>query len=273
MFETGAGGSAPKHVQQFVKEGHLRWDSLGEFLAMTVALEDVAQKTNNPDAKVMADTLSIAVGKVLDSGKSPQRKVMQLDNRGSHFYLAMFWAEALAAQSTSTMLQELGNRNERKHLSSAGVRCIVDWGVEESSEPAAWETNMLRKVETLQRAKEVLGLSAAFMPIKLTSILSPALDTDATEVRLRAMRIRQSGCRIDADVRVATVLLALLVMQVRLQMPLCFFASQGPGGLSTQRSWAEQLEERCGTCCETFRVEGTDARKLDLGFQASATCQ
>jgi len=106
MFETGAGGSAPKHVQQFLQEGHLRWDSLGEFLAMTVSLEDVAQKTNNPDAKVMADTLSFAVGQVLGGGKSPQRKVMQLDNRGSHFYLALFWAEALAAQTTSAMLQE-----------------------------------------------------------------------------------------------------------------------------------------------------------------------
>ncbi|CAJ1356379.1 unnamed protein product [Effrenium voratum] len=106
MFETGAGGSAPKHVQQFVKEGHLRWDSLGEFLAMAVALEDVAQKTSNPDAKVMADTLSTAVGQLLNTGKSPKRKVMELDNRGSHFYLAMFWAEALAAQTESGMLQE-----------------------------------------------------------------------------------------------------------------------------------------------------------------------
>lgn len=106
MFETGAGGSAPKHVQQFMQEGHLRWDSLGEFMAMTVSLEDVALKTNNPDAKVMADTLSTAVGQVLDGGKSPQRKVMQLDNRGSHFYLALFWAEALAKQSSSAMLQE-----------------------------------------------------------------------------------------------------------------------------------------------------------------------
>jgi len=106
MFETGAGGSAPKHVQQFEKEGHLRWDSLGEFLAMSVALEDVSEKTNNPQAKIMADTLSDAVGKLMNSGKSPKRKVMELDNRGSHFYLALFWAEALAAQSESQTLQE-----------------------------------------------------------------------------------------------------------------------------------------------------------------------
>merc|ERR1719506_2799509 len=106
MFETGAGGSAPKHVQQFQKEGHLRWDSLGEFLAMVCALEDVAQKTNNPLAKVMADTLSDAVGKLMNNGKSPKRSVMELDNRGSHFYLALYWAEALGAQTDSEMLQE-----------------------------------------------------------------------------------------------------------------------------------------------------------------------
>jgi len=105
MFETGAGGSAPKHVQQFEKEGHLRWDSLGEFLAMAVSLEDLSSKTANPEAKVMADTLNIAVGRLLDEGKSPKRKVMDLDNRGSHFYLALYWAQALAAQSESQLLQ------------------------------------------------------------------------------------------------------------------------------------------------------------------------
>merc|ERR1719230_1429039 len=105
MFETGAGGSAPKHVQQFQKEGHLRWDSLGEFLAMVCALEDVSQKTGNKLAKIMADTLSDAVGKLMNQGKSPKRKVMELDNRGSHFYLALYWAQALSAQSQSQMLQ------------------------------------------------------------------------------------------------------------------------------------------------------------------------
>ena len=99
LYETGAGGSAPKHVQQFVKEGHLRWDSLGEFLALAVSLEDLATKTGNAKAKVLADALNAATGKVLDNGKSPGRKVGQLDNRGSHFYLALYWAQALAAQT------------------------------------------------------------------------------------------------------------------------------------------------------------------------------
>jgi isocitrate dehydrogenase len=98
LFETGAGGSAPKHVQQFVTEGHLRWDSLGEFLALAVALEDVGQKTNNADALLLATTLDQAGGQYLDQGKSPSAKVQELDNRGSHFYLAMYWAQALAAQ-------------------------------------------------------------------------------------------------------------------------------------------------------------------------------
>ena len=105
LFETGAGGSAPKHVQQFVEEGHLRWDSLGEFLAIAVSLEDLANKTGNSKAQVLADTLNAAIGVFLDENKSPSRKVHELDNRGSHFYLALFWAEALAAQSTDTDLQ------------------------------------------------------------------------------------------------------------------------------------------------------------------------
>ena len=105
LFETGAGGSAPKHVQQFVEEGHLRWDSLGEFLAIGVSLEDMAQKSGNPKAKVLADCLNDAVGKFLDENKSPSRKVNELDNRGSHFYFALFWAEALADQETDLELK------------------------------------------------------------------------------------------------------------------------------------------------------------------------
>ena len=97
LFETGAGGSAPKHVDQIVKENHLRWDSLGEFLAMTVSLEHLAEQHGNAKAQLFADCLDRAIGKVLDNGKSPLRKVKQLDNRGSHFYLAMYWAEELAA--------------------------------------------------------------------------------------------------------------------------------------------------------------------------------
>merc|ERR1712129_653188 len=98
MFETGAGGSAPKHVQQFVKEGHLRWDSLGEFLAMGVSLEDLGQKTGNREATILASTLNEAIGDLLMKNKSPKRKVMELDNRGSHYYLALYWALALAKQ-------------------------------------------------------------------------------------------------------------------------------------------------------------------------------
>jgi isocitrate dehydrogenase len=98
LFETGAGGSAPKHVQQFVNEGHLRWDSLGEFLALAVALEDLASKTNNENALILAEALNKANGQYLDNSKSPSSKVHELDNRGGHFYLAMYWAQALAAQ-------------------------------------------------------------------------------------------------------------------------------------------------------------------------------
>ena len=105
LFETGAGGSAPKHVQQFQEEGYLRWDSLGEFLALGVSLEHLAQKYNNAKAQVLADTLDQANAKILDNNKSPARKVGELDNRGSHFYLALYWAQALAAQSTDKELQ------------------------------------------------------------------------------------------------------------------------------------------------------------------------
>ncbi|MFO0819022.1 MAG: NADP-dependent isocitrate dehydrogenase [Pirellulales bacterium] len=106
LFETGAGGSAPKHVEQFVTEGHLRWDSLGEFLALAVSLEDLAAKTNNAKVKVLAATLNDATSRFLDKNRSPGRKVNEIDNRGSHFYLALYWAEALAAQSTDLELQK-----------------------------------------------------------------------------------------------------------------------------------------------------------------------
>ena len=106
LFETGAGGSAPKHVQQFVAEGHLRWDSLGEFLALAVSLEELGHQTGNRKALVLASTLNAATGKFLDENKSPSRKVNELDNRGSHFYLAMYWAQALAAQTDDAELQE-----------------------------------------------------------------------------------------------------------------------------------------------------------------------
>ncbi|WP_431136926.1 NADP-dependent isocitrate dehydrogenase [Psychroserpens mesophilus] len=105
LFETGAGGSAPKHVEQFTKENHLRWDSLGEFLALAVSLEHFGDTNNNAKAKVLSETLDDATEKLLANGKSPSRKVNELDNRGSHFYLALFWAEALANQSKDLELK------------------------------------------------------------------------------------------------------------------------------------------------------------------------
>ena len=105
LFETGAGGSAPKHVQQFEKEGHLRWDSLGEFLALGASLEHLAAIFDNPRASVLAETLNDAVAMFLEENKSPSRKVHEIDNRGSHFYLALYWAEAAAAQTKDEVLQ------------------------------------------------------------------------------------------------------------------------------------------------------------------------
>jgi len=105
LFETGAGGSAPKHVQQFQKEGYLRWDSLGEFSALAASLEHLSQSFGNPKAQVLADTLDQAIGKFLDNQKSPARKVGQIDNRGSHFYLALYWAEALTGQDADAEMK------------------------------------------------------------------------------------------------------------------------------------------------------------------------
>ncbi|MEO9453287.1 NADP-dependent isocitrate dehydrogenase, partial [Chromobacterium phragmitis] len=105
MYETGAGGSAPKHVQQLLEENHLRWDSLGEFLALAVSLEDLGIKTGNAKAKILAKTLDLATGKLLDENKSPSRRTGELDNRGSQFYLSMYWAQALAEQSEDKELQ------------------------------------------------------------------------------------------------------------------------------------------------------------------------
>ena len=105
LFETGAGGSAPKHVQQFVKEGYLRWDSLGEFSAFSASLEHIANTTKKEKVKVLSETLEQAIAKFLDNNKSPARKVGEIDNRGSHFYLAMYWAQALAGQTKDKELQ------------------------------------------------------------------------------------------------------------------------------------------------------------------------
>nr|MCU0231834.1 NADP-dependent isocitrate dehydrogenase [Acidobacteriota bacterium] len=105
LFETGAGGSAPKHVQQFVKEGHLRWDSLGEYCALVPSLELVAERTGNPTAKLLAETLEQAIATYLEHGKLPSRKVNEIDNRGSSFHLALYWAQALAAQDRDPVLK------------------------------------------------------------------------------------------------------------------------------------------------------------------------
>ena len=134
LFETGAGGSAPKHVQQFQEEGYLRWDSLGEFLALAASLEHLAKVANNQAAKNLADTLDQANAKFLESNKSPARKVGEIDNRGSHFYLALYWAQALAEQTEDKNLQarfakvakEMAD-NEAK-ISSRVARCAGKTG-------------------------------------------------------------------------------------------------------------------------------------------------
>jgi len=107
LFETGAGGSAPKHVEQVLQQNHLRWDSLGEFLALAVSLEDMSQKTANKQIKVLAEALNTANSQFLNNDKSPSRNVGELDTRGSHFYLAMYWAQALASQSDDEELKAL----------------------------------------------------------------------------------------------------------------------------------------------------------------------
>ena len=104
LFETGAGGSAPKHVQQLVKEDYLRWDSLGEFLALAASFEHLATSTDNARAQILADTLDRATATFLDENKSPSRKVGSIDNRGSHFYLALYWAQELAKQTVDAEL-------------------------------------------------------------------------------------------------------------------------------------------------------------------------
>ncbi len=121
LFETGAGGSAPKHVEQFIEEGHLRWDSLGEFLALAASLEHLSQTTGNTKAQVLAETLDAATGLFLDNNKSPERNAGEIDNRGSHFYIALYWANALANQnkdlelkvSFSKIAQELTENEEK----------------------------------------------------------------------------------------------------------------------------------------------------------------
>ncbi|MDV7188527.1 NADP-dependent isocitrate dehydrogenase [Lutibacter sp. TH_r2] len=133
LFETGAGGSAPKHVQQFIKEGHLRWDSLGEFLALAVSLEHLGENYNNSKALVLSETLDEATNKFLENGKSPSRKVYELDNRGSHFYLTLYWAEALANQTKDADLKALFSKIYNALL-TAKPKILVDLNSAQGSE-------------------------------------------------------------------------------------------------------------------------------------------
>lgn len=126
LYETGAGGSAPKHVQQFVAEGHLRWDSLGEFLALAVSLEDVARKADNPKAGLLAKTLTDATTTLLNQGKSPLRGVGQLDNRGSHFYLALYWAKALAEQDDVELQAVFAPLAEKLKANESAILAEID---------------------------------------------------------------------------------------------------------------------------------------------------
>jgi isocitrate dehydrogenase len=165
LFETGAGGSAPKHVQQFVKEGHLRWDSLGEFLALGASLEHLANHSGNARAQVLADALDRAIGRFLDENRSPSRKVNEIDNRGSHAYLARYWAEAMATQTADAELagrfaplaELLTDRQEQidaELLAAQGEP--VDLGGYYAPDPAKAEAAM-RPSPTLNDTLAVLG--------------------------------------------------------------------------------------------------------------------
>jgi len=126
LFETGAGGSAPKHVQQFVQENHLRWDSLGEYLALAVSLEDLGDKTDNQKIKLLGETLNEATGKLLNNRKSPSRKVNQLDNRGSSFYIALYWAQAMANHDPSFKPLAEGLSSSEEGIVSELIECQGD---------------------------------------------------------------------------------------------------------------------------------------------------
>ncbi|MBD53895.1 MAG: isocitrate dehydrogenase (NADP(+)) [Rhodopirellula sp.] len=165
LFETGAGGSAPKHVQQFVEEGHLRWDSLGEFLALAVSLEDLGNKTSHQGTLVLAKTLDQATGQLLDNDRSPSRKVNELDNRGSHFYLALYWAQALAAQTEDVGLQQRFTPLA-KSLSDAEATIVEELNAAQGAavdiggyyQPdAAKAARAMRPSDTFNRAIELLN--------------------------------------------------------------------------------------------------------------------
>jgi isocitrate dehydrogenase len=169
LYETGAGGSAPKHVQQFVEEGHLRWDSLGEFLALAVSLEHLSKTTNNPKAKILAETLDTATAKFLLNNKSPSRKVNEIDNRGSHYYLTLYWAQALVDQTKDTHLQnrftqlakELADNEEKitSELLAAQGKPVELGGYYKPDFELA--SKAMRPSETLNAAIEALTLIKA----------------------------------------------------------------------------------------------------------------
>jgi isocitrate dehydrogenase len=170
LFETGAGGSAPKHVQQLVKENHLRWDSLGEFLALAVSLEHLAGKADNPRAAVLARTLDAATGTLLENGKSPSRKVGELDNRGSHFYLALYWAQALAEQSDDADL--------RRELAPLAERLAAD------------EQAIIAELDQAQGGPVDLGGYYVVDRDKATAVMRPSATLNAAITRACATRGR-----------------------------------------------------------------------------------
>jgi len=165
LFETGAGGSAPKHVQQFLLENHLRWDSLGEFLALAVSLEHLSSTYSNDKAKILAETLDQATAKFLQNNKSPSRQVGELDNRGSHFYLALYWAQALAEQSDDTKLQaqfsplantlEANEANIIKELNAAQGKSIEMGGYYHPDSQLV--SDLMRPSSTFNSALDLIG--------------------------------------------------------------------------------------------------------------------
>ena len=159
LFETGAGGSAPKHVQQLVRENHLRWDSLGEFLALSVSFEFLAEKTDNPRSALLGRTLDEATARVLEEGRSPSRKVGQLDNRGSHFYLALYWAQALAGQS--------------EDLEAAGLFAAL------AERLAAAEATIVAELEAVQGAPVDLGGYYYVDKAKTDQVMRPSASFNA----------------------------------------------------------------------------------------------
>jgi isocitrate dehydrogenase len=164
LFETGAGGSAPKHVQQLVEENHLRWDSLGEFLALAMSLRKYAEQADEPRAAVLGEALDDATGAVLEHGRSPSRKVGELDNRGSHFYLALYWAQALAgsgdaelAETFGPLAEQLRDAEETIVAELAGVQgSPVDLGGYYSVDREKTDA-VMRPSETLNGIIEALG--------------------------------------------------------------------------------------------------------------------